>query len=446
MNLKRRRSLNNFPLKQGKVIYWMSRDQRASDNWALIHAQELALEFKSPLEIVFCLVPEFLEATSRQYNFMLEGLMQLNLELSHKNIPFNLLKGVPSEKIPEFVNNNDCSALITDFDPLRIKKKWKSDVVKKIKTAFYEVDAHNIVPCFYASNKQEWAAYTFRPKISKLLPEFLEEYPEIIPHPYNLDFIPQELNIDEIKSSLKINTSIIDVDFIPGEQAAKRVMTEFTEKKLDNYNLNKNNPAMDGLSNLSPYLHFGQISSQRAALEVSKSGKNPESIKSFLEELIVRKELSDNYCFYNENYDNFNGLPDWGKKTLEEHSHEIRDPLFSLEELEYAKTYDPLWNASQLQLINKGKIHGYMRMYWAKKILEWSESPQKAIKTAVYLNDKYEIDGRDPNGYVGILWSIGGLHDRAWRERPIYGKIRYMSYGGMKSKFNVDEYIKQNMP
>jgi deoxyribodipyrimidine photo-lyase len=218
-------------------------------------------------------------------------------------------------------------------------------------------------------------------------------------------------------------------------------MKNFLDKKIYTYDRYSNDPAKDTLSNLSPYLHFGQISAQRVALEVLKSGASQDNKDAFLEELIIRRELSDNYCFYNNNYDSFEGFPNWAKDTLNVHRIDPREYIYKAEELEEARTHDKLWNAAQLEMTLTGKMHGYMRMYWAKKILEWTESPEEAQDIAVYLNNKYELDGRDPNGYVGIAWSIGGLHDRAWKERPIFGKVRYMSNKGAKSKFDVNSYI-----
>ncbi len=162
---------------------------------------------------------------------------------------------------------------------------------------------------------------------------------------------------------------------------------------------------------------------------------------AFLEELIIRRELSDNFCFYNPRYDSFDGFPEWARKTLNEHRKDRRPYLYSLEQFETAQTHDKLWNAAQTEMVKRGKMHGYMRMYWAKKILEWTPSPEVAMEVAIHLNNRYELDGRDPNGYAGIAWSIGGVHDRAWNERNIFGKIRYMSYNGCKSKFNIEGYV-----
>ena len=442
MNLKRVRTLNEGAIKSGPVLLWMSRDQRAKDNWALLFAQELALKQKAPLAVVFCLVPEFLGATTRQYGFMLKGLQEVEQNLGKKNIPFFLLTGSPEEEIPKFIREYHVSSLVKDFDPLRIKRTWTEAVAATLDIPCYEVDAHNIVPCWLASPKQEYGAYTFRPKMHRLLPDFLEEYPPLRKHPF--PWQGKSIADDYLKSvrTLRVD-SVPEADWItPGEKAAFRVLRRFVEKKLASYDTRRNDPSADGQSDLSPYLHFGQISAQRVALEVSNLRMlTKKSREAFLEELIVRRELSDNYCFYNQNYDNFEGFPEWAKRTLHAHRNDKREYLYDREQFENAQTHDDLWNAAQMEMVKRGKMHGYMRMYWAKKILEWTESPEKAMEIAIYLNDRYELDGRDPNGYTGIAWSIGGVHDRAWNERPVFGKIRYMSYNGCKSKFNIKNYI-----
>ena len=224
----------------------------------------------------------------------------------------------------------------------------------------------------------------------------------------------------------------------PGEAAASGQLRDFVERRLSDYDLQRNDPNADGQSHLSPYLHFGQISSQRVALQVLAGMADAGA---FLEELIVRRELSDNFCYDNSNYDSVTGFPNWARETLNNHAGDRREYLYTLEELESARTHDDLWNAAQLEMVCRGRMHGYLRMYWAKKILEWTQSPSEALRFAIYLNDRYELDGRDPNGYVGIAWSIGGVHDRAWRERAIFGKVRYMSNAGMKKKFDVQRYI-----
>jgi deoxyribodipyrimidine photo-lyase len=442
MNYKRVRTLKSLPEKQGPVVYWMSRDQRANDNWALLSAQELALQKKQALSVVFCLVPKFLGATIRQYGFMLRGLQETAETLKRKNVAFYLLQGNPGEEIPRFVEKYGVSALVTDFDPLKIKQKWKKQVTSKIRIPFHEVDSHNIVPCWTASDKQEYGAYTLRPKIRRLLPEFLEEFSTQKKHPFAWKGKTAQPNWAKIRQNLKVNKTVSELQWIkPGEEAAHRALRDFIKRRLLAYPEDRNDPNKNGQSNLSPYLHFGQISAQRVALEAKKADVASESKDAFLEELIVRRELSDNFCFYNSNYDNPDGFPNWAKKTLREHKKDTREYIYSRKELENAKTHDNLWNAAQIEMVTRGKMHGYMRMYWAKKILQWTMSVEEAMDIAIYLNDKYELDGRDPNGYAGIAWSLGGLHDRAWNQRSVFGKIRYMSYNGCKSKFDVKAYI-----
>ncbi|MGD2279215.1 MAG: deoxyribodipyrimidine photo-lyase [Candidatus Omnitrophota bacterium] len=436
------RKLNKSPVAPGPVVYWMSRDQRSGDNWALLFAQQKARELKAPLAVVFCLVPGFLGATARQYGFMLKGLEETEKSLKKKGIAFYLLKGEPGEEIPKFVKKHKAGILVADFDPLKIKRKWKNAAAKKIRTAFCEVDAHNIVPCWEASSKQEFGAYTLRPKIKKLLPEFLEKFPVLKKHDIAWKEKPPKIDWQRAERSLKIDRSVPEPAWIvPGEKAALSALRLFLKKKFSRYSDRRNDPNSNATSGLSPYLHFGQISAQRVALEVQRSSAAKKNKEAFLEELIVRRELSDNLCLYNEKYDSFKGLPAWAKKTLDKHRRDKREYTYSLSRFENAKTHDPLWNAAQSRMVKTGKMHGYMRMYWGKKILEWSGSPEKALKTAIYLNDKYELDGRDPNGYAGIAWSIGGVHDRPWPERKTFGKIRYMSYNGCKAKFDVDLYI-----
>ena len=308
----------------------------------------------------------------------------------------------------------------------------------------FVVDAHNVVPDWIASQKQEFGAYTIRPKIHKLIGEFLDTYPSLKKYE---SAKKHKNDWPEIKSDLAIKS---------GEEAAHKELKNFIHHKLKNYDALRNDPNQDAQSNLSAYLHFGQISAQRIAIEVLKaSGKPLEEVMlpdrngskresneaAFLEELVVRRELSDNFCFYNLNYDSPEGFPTWAKQSIGEHKHDEREYIYTKKQFEGAKTHDDLWNAAQMQMVKTGKMHGYMRMYWAKKILEWTKSAAEAMDISIYLNDKYELDGRDPNGYAGIAWSIGGVHDRAWFDREVYGKIRYMSYNGCKSKFDVEAYI-----
>ncbi|MDQ1261578.1 MAG: deoxyribodipyrimidine photo-lyase [Euryarchaeota archaeon] len=445
VNPKRVRALTKESPAKGPVIYWMSRDQRVGDNWALLYAKELAKKHNSYLAVAFCLVPLFLGASGKQYLFLLQGLKDVEKNLQALNIPFFLLQGDPGKEISRLLSEMDAGALVCDFSPLRQSRKWKDALASETEIPFYEVDAHNIIPCWLASSKQEWAAYSFRPKVHRLLFEFLDEFPDLVKKPHNEMMNNNPQGNGAIENDWRGAEECLGADalpetklIMPGEEAAMRQLDNFLEHKLDSYERDRNDPNIDGQSGLSPYLHFGQISSQRIALEVFRSRKDAGA---FLEELIVRKELSDNYCYYNQHYDDMQGFPAWGILSLNEHEKDRREYLYTLQELEKARTHDDLWNAAQQEMLRTGKMHGYMRMYWAKKILEWTASPAAAQVAAIYLNDRYELDGRDPSGYTGIAWSLGGVHDRAWKERAIFGKVRYMNYNGAKSKFDVQAYI-----
>lgn len=436
------RPLNQERPRPGPVVYWMSRDQRVKDNWALLYAQELALSLGRPLGVVFCLAPAFLGATLRQYGFMLKGLREVARDLDDLNIPFFLLRGNPPQELARFVENHPVGAVVSDFSPLRLVREWRSTAAASVDVSLTEVDAHNIVPCWVASPKAEYGAYTLRPKLKRLLPEFLEEFPALTRHPITWEGERPEIPWENLATALVIDISVPEVTWLtPGERAASIQLGHFLEHQLPFYQERRNDPTQGGQSDLSPYLHFGQLAPQRVAFEFENCHGNDASREAFLEELIVRRELSDNYCFYQPHYDTFEGFPAWAQKTLNQHREDRREYLYPLEALESAKTHDDLWNAAQQEMVQRGKMNGYMRMYWAKKLLEWTPSPEEAQAQVIYLNDKYELDGRDPNGYAGIAWSIGGVHDRAWFERPIFGKIRYMSYKGCRSKFNVEAYI-----
>ncbi|XP_065917481.1 deoxyribodipyrimidine photo-lyase-like isoform X2 [Dysidea avara] len=444
-NITRCRQLNDMHIEpfKGPVLYWMSRDQRVQDNWALIFAQKLANKVRVPLCVCFCLVSSFLGATIRHYGFMLKGLQE---ELRSLQIPFYLLCGTAKQQIPLFTSQHKVSAVVCDFAPLRVPLQWSKDVAGELKKQglpLIQVDSHNIVPVWEASDKQEYAARTIRSKLHKKLPEYLEEFPLVEKHLHKQD-IPPSTDWQKAFASLRVDKSVGEVSWAtPGTRAGLKKLEEFCDKRLKQFDAKRNDPTSDSLSGLSPWLHFGQVSTQRCIMRVSshKGSSVAASVASFVEEAFVRRELSENFCFYNNNYDSINGAADWARATLQVHCKDKRDHVYTLEQFENARTHDDLWNAAQLQMVNEGKMHGFLRMYWAKKILEWSSSPQKALEIAIYLNDRYELDGRDPNGYVGCIWSICGVHDQGWSERPVFGKIRYMNYAGCCRKFDVKKFV-----
>lgn len=437
MNIKQERIRNltpslTAPVGEGAVVYWVNRDRRLHDNWALLYAQKVALERRVPLHVVFCLVPHYLGATSRAFDFMHAGLEVLAQDCADHNIGYHLLHGDPPTVLPQWLDTQNASLLVTDFEPLRIKMQWLNSIISGSRIPVHQVDAHNIVPCWHVSQKQEFAAYTIRPKINRLLPEFLEEFPRVERHPWGPS--------------------------TPLGGTACRAHTTDTNRRAHTLGpstplgvtiaqyVHRNDPTKNGQSGLSPYFHFGLIAPQRVALEVSalpRTGGEDDPVASFLEELIIRRELSDNFTFYNDRYDSFEGFPAWAQQSLNEHRNDPRQYIYSYEEWEGARTHDPLWNAAQQEMLVTGRMHGYMRMYWAKKLLEWSASPEEALAIGIALNDTYELDGRDPNGYAGLAWSIGGVHDRAWFDRPVYGKVRYMNANGCAKKFDVKEYIRR---
>jgi len=434
-------SLNRERFGEGPVIYWMSRDQRVYDNWALEFAREMAADRGRPLGVIFCLVPEFLRAGRRQYAFMLEGLREVEEDLRDLKIPFFLLQGDPVEEIPRFLSDQKAAALFTDFDPLRVKRRWRDGVAERCRVPVFEVDAHNVVPCRKASNRKEYAAYTLRPKIHRLLSQFLDGFSTELEQPFPWEGKVPSVDWDGAFRFCGCSRADLPEGFSPGSRAARRRLDVFLQDGLARFHTDRNDPLADGQSGLSPWFHFGHLSPQRAAMEALKAAPKAEGTRAFIEELVVRRELADNFCFYEEHYDSLECFPDWAKKTLDEHRKDPREYVYAMEEFEGACIHDTLWNAAQKQMMETGKMHGYMRMYWAKKILEWSPSPEEAMETAIALNDRYELDGRDPNGYAGVAWSIGGVHDRAWPERPVFGKIRYMNAAGCRRKFDVDAYI-----
>lgn len=438
--LHRARPISPGTRGDGPVVYWMERDLRIRDNWALLYAQQEALARKKPLCVLIVLPPHVLAGVRVQDIYLLSGLTELQEQALELNIYLHITSGDAVECISAFTEQVLCHQLVTDFHPLNRKRRIHDQLVSRVKAPFVEVDTHNIVPAWLASPKKEYGAYTIRPKIQRLLPDYLIDIPQPVPHPFPmLPVLPVEFPYltADIGKYLHLGTG----GFQPGEANGRRRLRDFVKQGLSTYAENRNNPNLTGQSELSPYLHFGQLSPQRVAYAIVNSDSDAHSRAVFLEELIIRRELADNFCLYEPNYDKIQGFHPWAQKTLQEHAVDSRAYIYSLADFERAETHEPLWNACQMDLATTNKLHGFLRMYWAKKILEWSASPSEALSIANTLNDKYSIDGCDPNGYTGVAWSIGGVHDRAWQERPIFGKIRYMNERGCRRKFKVDEYI-----
>ncbi|KAM6989979.1 CPD photolyase [Tautogolabrus adspersus] len=433
------------------VLYWMLRDQRVQDNWALIYAQKLAVKKNLPLHICFCLVvPKSELSTLRHFSFMLKGLKEVAKECKTLDIQFHLLHGSAGEVLPDFVSDRGLGAVVTDFCPLREQMQWLEDVKKRLPKdiPLLQVDAHNIVPCWVASPKREYSARTIRGKITKLLPEFLTDLPLVEKHPYTATRTDKPIDWDETLASLNVDSTVGETDWAkPGTKAGVAMLESFIDVRLKQFETKRNDPNAAALSQLSPWIRFGHLSAQRVALQVQHSGKKAGvAVASYIEELVVRRELTDNFCFYCKKYDSLEGAYEWAQNTLKDHAKDERPYLYTREQLEKAKTHDKLWNGAQYQMVSEGKMHGFLRMYWAKKILEWTSSPEEALSIALYLNDRYSLDGQDPNGFVGCMWSICGIHDQGWKERPIFGKIRYMNYKGCQRKFDVARFERQYCP
>ncbi len=427
----------------GPVLWWVHREMRARDNWGLLHALDLAKERGAPVAACFCLAPSFLGAGRRHYDFLLGGLAGLHQDLADLNIPLLIRMGEPGKEVATLAKTLSASAVVTDFDPLRPKRAWMAQAARTLSgLAVHEVDARNVVPCRAVSDKREYMARTIRPKITRRLHEFLTPLPEPEPQSVRLDQADSGLpDPDVLAAWLKPNEAVPPVDWITsGPRAALAGLRDFLANRLDRYAEHKNDPNAQAVSRLSPWLHFGHLSAQRVALETADSGADPDSVRSFLEELIVRRELADNFCLHTPDYDLASGYPAWARESLALHARDRREYLYSDDDLVNAATHDPLWNAAQHQMAATGHMHGWLRMYWAKKILEWSPSPEAAQERCVRLNDHWSLDGRDSNGYAGIAWALGGVHDQAWKERPVFGKVRYMNYRGAKRKFDVDAF------
>jgi deoxyribodipyrimidine photo-lyase len=440
---ERIKSLNDNKEKNGDyVLYWMQSSQRTEYNHALEYSILKANYLNKPLIVFFGLTEKFPNANLRNISFMLEGIYEVEKSLKDRKIKFVILKNEP--KIGATEISKDASVVIVDKGYQRFERDWRNYVAKNIDCPLIEIETNTVIPVEEASKKEEYAAATIRPKINKILDYYLSALRLNNPTINSLSFRIDSLNMDEIEEitkSLKIDKSVQVAPYLfGGTSEAKNHLEYFIRHKLDRYDDLRNNPNLDYLSNMSPYLHFGQISPLYVVLKIQESESSVKEV--FLEELIVRRELSINYVYYNTKYDSFEGLPDWCKKTLGFHENDSREYIYSLKDFENANTHDPYWNAAQNEMIYSGKMHGYMRMYWGKKVIEWTNSPKEAYEILIYLNDKYELDGRDPNGYTGIAWCFG-KHDRPWAERKIFGNIRYMNDKGLKRKFDADAYTKK---
>lgn len=434
------------------VLYWAQANRRVDSNYAFSFAAQLANQQSLPLLVYEGLTCSHPWANDRFHTFILEGVVEnerRSRQLGAGYVFYHRAKHSDPNDIL-YVLAGKASAVVTDDFPAYIPAAFNPRVAERIGAPYYIADASCIVP-MSAIGKQQYAAYALRPKIHKALPEFLLPVPEVklarqwtgAAFPFGSrvteENIPDLVHQSEIDHSVPRSTA-----FRGGRGEALKRLKQFLERNLVRYARHNREPSEKATSQLSPYLHFGCISSLEVALTVRAYAAEHKLVADeFLEQLIVRRELAFNFARYGPRPDRIESLPDWVQATLNKHAKDKREYLYTREQFDRAATHDDLWNACQRELLRDGMIHGYYRMYWGKKILEWSRTPQDALDTMIFLNDRYALDGRDPNTYTNILWCLG-LHDRPWTERPIFGMIRYMSLDGMKRKTNVDAYLREN--
>lgn len=430
--------------KKGKVaIYWMQRSQRAFDNSALNFTIKLANELKSKVLVVIFLF-KYVRANSRHNKFFIDGLYDIKEGLKERGIGLKIKFALTYDDFIKGILKEEPIFVVSDENPIKEAEKVRVYLSEKLNVPFFTVDSDVVVPSKLIGS-EVYNAKIMRMKIMPLLKRFLkEEKEEEVKNRYS--FVESEDNeipdLKKVIQILKIDNSVLKVAIKGGYKEGLKNFLEFLDRKINFYSEKRNDPNEDVTSKASPYLHFGHLSPVRLALlTMQKEGVGEKNREIFLEQLIVRRELAINFVKYNDNYDNVKGFPEWAIKTLNKHIYDPKE-IYSLEELEMAKTDDEIWNCAQLQMVKTGFMHNYLRMYWAKKLLLWSKTYEEALERAIYLNDKYLLDGRDPNGYTGIAWSIGGKHDRPFPpDKPIFGLLRIMTINGMKKKFDVKKFI-----
>jgi len=428
------------------VVYWMQRAQRGTDNPALDAAVDAANLLRKPVVVFFAPVPFYPHANLRHYLFLSEGIPDIAAALEKRNIGF-VVRRYPEHRLLKFCDEVRAALVVGDENPLRETEVWRRTAASKLKVPLWTVDADVIVPSNLLE-KAQYAAHIIRPRLNVRLKQHLVASRNPKAHsvwrkPKNLLSLNPEFEITE---GWNIDRSVSPVSqWRGGTSEAMRLLQDFVKNKLCGYGTQRNKPEVDHTSRLSPYLHFGHISPITVALAVQDADAPKADKEAFLNQIITWRELAVNFVKFNTDYDTFECAEPWAHRTLAKHAKDHRPVLYTERQLENAETHDQLWNAAQIQMVYTGWMHNYVRMYWAKKILEWSRTPAEAYQIAVRLNDKYELDGRDPNGYAGIAWAVVGKFDRPWFERPIFGQIRYMSGESTGRKFNSKQYIQQNL-
>ena len=439
--------LNNLDIVDGKyVLYWMQQSQRADCNHALEYAIRQANKRGRGVIVVFGLTDSYPEANLRHYSFMLQGLQETKTALAARGIQMVIRLGEPP--IIALALGKEADLIVCDRGYLKHQRAWRHTVAQKARCRVVQVESDVIVPVEVVSPKAEYAARTIRPKIHRHLEDYLNGLKKTKVGFPSMGMKIDGLNLkrmEDVLEGLKIDrgVSAVTPHLAGGTSEAKALLARFIQYRLQFYAQNSNQPQTDDISYMSPYLHFGQISPLYVALAILQAPNAPQSVKdAYIEELVVRRELAMNFVYYTPDYDKYTCIPGWAKTTLEDHRQDRREFIYTRRQLENAQTHDPYWNAAMLEMRHTGFMHNYMRMYWGKKILEWSRTPQHAYRTTLALNNTYFLDGRDPNSYAGVAW-IYGVHDRAWKERPIFGKVRFMAASGLERKCNIAGYVKK---
>jgi deoxyribodipyrimidine photo-lyase len=424
------------------VLYWMQQSQRAAANPALEHAVGAANRLGLPVVVGFGLTADYPEANRRHYAFMLQGLQEVEQALAARGIGLVVRRGRPDQVALGLAA--DAALLVCDRGYLRHQKQWRAAVAREAPCRVVQVEGDVVVPVEVASDREESAARTLRPKLHGVWDAWLSG-PDELPVEERRRALRSELELSDpgaILDRLGLDHDLPPVRrFTGGTSAARRHLERFLEDGLEGYAEGRGEPAAMQCSLLSPYLHFGQISPVEIALRVREASAGGERDRAaYLEELIVRRELAINFVHFNDRYDRYDGLPAWARATLEAHRPDPREHRYSRSQLADAKTADRYWNAAMREMRHTGYMHNRMRMYWAKKILEWSPTPEHAYASALQLNNRYFLDGRDANSYANVGWTFG-LHDRPWPERPVFGKVRSMTAGGLVRKFDMAGYL-----
>jgi deoxyribodipyrimidine photo-lyase len=460
------------------VLYWMIAFRRVNWNFSLQRAVEWSKELNKPLIVLEALRCGYQWASDRLHQFILDGLADNARSLKKTNVLYypyvEEVKG-EGKGLIEALAEKSCVVITDDF-PSFFLPRMIAAVSRRLPVLLEQVDSNGLLPV-RAADKVYTTAFAFRRFLQKKLPGYFTERPKANPLSRvklpGLGALPKGIEkrwpmaslhlikgSPEVLAELPIDHDVQVVEERGGPKQAKLVLKKFLENRLSLYPEDRNHPDEEGTSGLSPYLHFGHISVHEVFDRVLKkeewsskmiSSKTTgsrsgwwgmsEAAEAFLDELVTWRELGFNMCWQRKDYDQLKSLPEWAMKTLKRHEKDKRPYLYTLEELQKAKTHDPLWNAAQIQLIQEGRIHNYLRMLWGKKILHWTKTPREALKVMIELNNKYALDGRDPNSYSGIFWVLG-RYDRAWGpERRVFGKVRYMSSKNTARKLRVKSYL-----